>query len=53
MTSLNFAKLDDKLNRIKVFSIINYKRRTHNEKLLKLFLFKFDIEPNFIINQKN
>jgi hypothetical protein len=28
------------------------KRRIHNEKLLKLFLFKFDLEPNFVINQK-
>ena len=54
MTALNFAKIDDKLNRTerKPFSIINYKRRIHNEKLLKLFLFKFDLEPNFVINQK-
>jgi len=53
MTTLNFAKVDDKMNRTErnPFSIINYKRRLHNEKLLKLFIGKFDLDPNFAINQ--
>ncbi|GIW22638.1 MAG: hypothetical protein KatS3mg068_1645 [Candidatus Sericytochromatia bacterium] len=56
MISLNFANFDDKkLNKTqrKLFSIINYKLRIHNEKLLKVFLFNFDIEAKFTINQKN
>lgn len=54
MTVLNFAKVDDKMNRTKrtPFLIINYKRRLHNEKMLKLFISKFDLAPNFAINQK-
>jgi hypothetical protein len=53
MTALNFAKVDDKMNRNErtPFSIINYKRRIHNEKMLKLFIFKFALDPNFAINQ--
>lgn len=53
MTALNFAKVDDKMNRTErtPFSIINYKRRLHNENLLKLFLFKFDLDHDFAINQ--
>lgn len=53
MTALNFAKIDDKMNRNQrnTFSIINYKRRLHNEKLLKLFIGKFDLEHDFAINQ--
>lgn len=53
MTALNFAKVDDKMNRTErtPFSIINYKRRLHNEKLLKLFIGKFELDPNFVINQ--
>ncbi|MBC7475334.1 MAG: transposase, partial [Candidatus Sericytochromatia bacterium] len=45
ITALNLAKVDDKMNRTErtAFSIINYKRRRHNEKLLKLFIFKFDL----------
>ena len=53
MTALNFAKVDDKMNRTEInpFSVINYKRRQHNEKLIKLFIGKFDLDPNFILNQ--
>jgi len=53
MTALNFAKVDDKMNRTErtPFSIINYKRRLHNENLLKLFLFKFELDHDFAINQ--
>ncbi len=53
MTALNFAKVDDKINRTErnPFSIINYKRRLHNEKILKLFIFKFDLDYDFAINQ--
>ena len=53
MTALNFAKLDDKMTRTErnPFSIINYKRRLYNEKLLKLFLYKFDLNYDFAINQ--
>src|SRR5690606_37387347 len=53
LTALNAAKIDDRLkrNERKPFSIINYKRRLLNEKLVKLFLFKFDLEPEFIKNQ--
>ena len=53
MTALNFAKVDDKMNRNErtPFSIINYKRRIHNEKLLKLFIFKFELALEFAINQ--
>lgn len=53
MTALNFAKVDHKMNRTErtPFSIINYKRRLHNEQMLKLFICKFHIDPNFAINQ--
>jgi hypothetical protein len=53
MTALNFAKLEDKMNRTEriPFSIINYKRRLYNEKLLKLFLYKFHLDYDFAINQ--
>lgn len=53
MAALNFAKVDDKMKRTErvPFSIINYKRRLYNEKLLKLFLYKFDLQADFAINQ--
>lgn len=53
MSSLNFAKVEDKMNRTerKPFSIISYKRRLYNEKLMKLFLYKLDINSDFVINK--
>jgi hypothetical protein len=53
MSSLNFAKVEDKMNRTerKPFSIISYKRRLYNEKLIKLFLYKLEINSDFIINK--
>ena len=53
MSSLNFAKVEDKMNRTerKPFSIISYKCRLYNKKLMKLFLYKLDINSDFIINK--
>ena len=55
MTALSFAKVDYKMNRNErnPFSITNYKRRIHNEKLLKLFIFKFDLDLEVAINQND
>jgi len=53
LTTLNAAKVDDRLKRTerKPFSIVNYKRRLLNEKIIKLFLFKFDLDHEFVKNQ--
>jgi hypothetical protein len=53
LSALNFARVHHRMNRAErtPFSIIDYKCRLHNEKLLKLFLYKFDLNYDFVINQ--